>query len=329
MAHKLSSTTLGRRDDAIRSILPNAVIAGPSYSRPSSLTTDFLNAMLTRNVQLNVFTEHLFGSSVDITSMFDTQQTFKATLMGTYAPTLNTTRFMVTEVGNIEIDLALQFEMSPGAALAFLANGDRIQADAVMRSCWPSWAGSNGCFDNTVDGLLVPAASPPGPTMQKPSWWVYKMYADWTSLSPVSITSNNNTVVGFAGYSSSLHFAQILLGNHDTCSQVHNCPAADVTIQISAIAAGFGFDQVTPSGRTVAVIFTSTSNDTGHNRHASTCPECGYACQRIVHRQWSRTGLLHTTIHNGTSTRVSPHSSAQRGLRSVLPRFQLCVRFTD
>jgi len=216
---------------------------------------------LTANVTLDIFATHLFTSSADITSAFDTQLEFK-NVESTYFERLGATRYMITEYANVELPM-LQFEISPGAALAFLYNADRIDSNAIMRSCFVTWSGSNGCFDDTVDGLLKPSVSAP-PSLPLPSWWTYKMYADWTTLNRVTLTSDSIAVVGFAGYSESLHLAQILVGNHDVCVSVHNCDSAQLTLNISGIAASFGIDKVDSSGlvRSVVMVIASTLNDT-------------------------------------------------------------------
>lgn len=86
----------------------------------------------------------------------------------------------------------------PGEQLGTLALLEAGGADAAARACW-TIAGSDSCYDNTLDGLLTPkdAANPTRSFQPRAVWWAARRYADGVGHR-VRVTSSRSRILAIA-----------------------------------------------------------------------------------------------------------------------------------
>lgn len=86
----------------------------------------------------------------------------------------------------------------PGEQLGTLALLEAGGADAAARACW-TIAGSDSCYDDTLDGLLTPkdTANPARSFQPRAVWWATRRYADGVGHR-VRATSSRSRILAIA-----------------------------------------------------------------------------------------------------------------------------------
>lgn len=191
--------------DKIRS-LPggeDALICGPSLAGiDTAYIHQFLDYCLANNVELDVLSWHDFKVGSKISSL-------ENDLLQVRTRWVNSPKYAPLKIREIHInEMTSEIEQfAPGSILAFFNALEKGKADAACRACWNESTGINNCFNNTLNGLLVPGTNNP-----RAAWWTYRYY----NLSTNERIESNSTlpeVVSFASLSSDAPLTvQILLG---------------------------------------------------------------------------------------------------------------------
>jgi hypothetical protein len=190
----------------VRSLVPNAVIVGPSVSGGDDNYaggTDWLHAFLLHAKANGTLPNKL---SWHQSTVFDIYSS--VTSARTYM-TNNGISLIPIEINE---NLGLTYgSPAPGlepaeAAIAF-AQAERAAISGMCKSCWTETGGTDDCYSNTLNGLLISNA-----TDHRSIWWAYKGYADITGhVYQVSTTDANYD--GVSGYDSG-GAARSVFGNH-------------------------------------------------------------------------------------------------------------------
>jgi hypothetical protein len=201
--------TFKRGHDAIRSVRPDAVIAGPSMAGyDHRALTQFLDYCLAHKIKLNVLTWHEFRAGLGLSRI-------ESSLKQARADFLQNPKYRPLGIKEIHINESINstVQFAPASILAVLDRLERGGADAAGRACWNESTGTNSCWNNTLDGLLTPQTRHP-----RAAWWAYKAYADGADERVASTTNNGRT---FALASTVRHqdrgsttTAQVILGTY-------------------------------------------------------------------------------------------------------------------
>jgi xylan 1,4-beta-xylosidase len=89
---------------------------------------------------------------------------------------LEAPRYRPLQIGSLIVNemVSRDDQRRPGELVAYFAALERGGADGAARGCFPLAPPSNGCSDDTLDGLLTPSGS----VRTTASWWVTRLYAD-------------------------------------------------------------------------------------------------------------------------------------------------------
>lgn len=210
--------------DAIRDVVPNAIIAGPSTSAdfPWPLLDRFMDYCLTEGLSVQILATHLFGDTdPSFEAMRDDLLKMRTDYIDnpTYAA-VGTTHYMATEYGN---PLLVARPGSIAAQLRFMEAG---LVDGAMRSTWDTLdPGSNTAFDGSLGGLLTSDLSAP-----RAIWWALKWYADGAG-NRVAASSDNEEIVPLAAHDAQEPTAaQVLLGSRAFGGPAQDMSSVQVTL---------------------------------------------------------------------------------------------------
>lgn len=179
--------------DAIRSVRPDALIAGPSMTRYNhAAIQQFLDYCLANHVRLDVLTWHEFRVGDEIPNISVNLEEARRDFVNNpvYAP-LGIKEIQINEA----ISSPIQFKTA--STLAVLNELELGGADAAAHACWPESTGDNNCTNNTLNGLVTP-----GTLVRRGVWWAYKAYADGADSRVASASTAANV---FALASNSTH----------------------------------------------------------------------------------------------------------------------------
>lgn len=204
--------------DAIRSVLPDAKIVGPSVGRfvpvPNALIDmeSFLDAAVAKGQRFDVIAWHEMGG--DCLGACDGGPRGIAHNVATLRdlldqrPSLGQPAFHVNEFAGPD-----DFQ-KPGHAAAYMAAFAASGVTAAGSSCWPADYGTgrtyNGCYHDpgTMDNLLMPDGSTPTAT-----WWTWRAHAQMTGQRLATTTSLAGTSAQATRSPSGT--IDLLVGRHD------------------------------------------------------------------------------------------------------------------
>ncbi len=119
----------------------------------------------------------------------------------------------------------------PGEVLGVMHYLEAGGADAAARTCWDDLSGESNCYNDTLDGLLVPGSFEP-----RSAWWATKAYADGAD-SRVLTRFSDPHLVGFASSGSDTpRTAQLLIAH----TRGHGADELDVRVTLRHLG-GLGF----------------------------------------------------------------------------------------
>jgi hypothetical protein len=181
--------TFARAHDAIRSVRPRAVIAGPSlafYKR--DLYQRFLDFCLKHHLRLDVLTWHEFRTGDKIAEIADDLREARRDF-------IEDPKYRPLGIREIHINEAVaeEIQYKPASILAVLGALESGGADGAARACWNDSRGRTNCWNNTLDGLLVPGSYEP-----RAAWWTYKAYADGVDARVAAKVSGGARIVALA-----------------------------------------------------------------------------------------------------------------------------------
>ena len=190
--------------DIIRSMPggKDAVIMGPSCSRfYKEFIEDFLTFCEKNNVVVDILAWHEGGVISDIKEM-------KANI--NFAKEVWLNQFKKLKIKEIYIPeiIGESVQFSPLAVLSFLNTFEEGGVSGACKTCHdnPAEIGGNSCFNNSMDGLLMPNGKP------RSVWFAYKLYAESLDDRFKLITKNENfSVIGY--YLNKNKSVNILIGN--------------------------------------------------------------------------------------------------------------------
>jgi hypothetical protein len=88
---------------------------------------------------------------------------------------LRSSRYRALHIRELHVNEATtaQDQYRPGELVGVLHYLEAGGADAAARTCWADLSGGDNCYNDTLDGLLVPRSFKP-----RSVWWATKAYAD-------------------------------------------------------------------------------------------------------------------------------------------------------
>ena len=194
---------------AIKSVLPNAQIIGPSTSfwiedsRPRAFSMpQFLDFAAANNLSLAALSWH-FNDPVVPQTVQD--QVAEARRLIAARPALGHPKIFINEFG-IE-----QTQRIPGWDVQYLAALTAARIDSAGRSCW-----AGDCFTPVFDGLLAPDGS------TLPDFWARAAYAQMTGNIVASAASSDSVGV-LASVDADRSHMRMLLGYGKGCTQDPRC----------------------------------------------------------------------------------------------------------
>ncbi|MGB3533813.1 MAG: beta-xylosidase [Microcoleaceae cyanobacterium] len=181
---------------------PTAMIGGPSITKyDKNFITEFLDYCKDNNLEVNFLSWHELNDNAISAITGHINDARKSYQQNPKYSSLKIQKLYVNEI----IGPTAQYR--PAEILGYLYYTERGKADGACKACWtPKAGGKNNCFNESLDGLVVPGQASP-----RAGWWVYKAYADGFN-SRVFSRSNNPQVVALASQSDGTQQAQILLG---------------------------------------------------------------------------------------------------------------------
>jgi xylan 1,4-beta-xylosidase len=181
----------------------DALICGPSLAGiDTAYIHQFLDYCLANSIKLDVLSWHDFKSGSKIANL-------ENDLFQVRSKWVNSLKYAPLQIKEIHINemTSEEEQFAPGSILAFLSALEKGKADAACRACWNESTGINNCFNNTLNGLLVPGTSNP-----RAAWWAYRFY-NLSTKERVESSSTLPEIVSFASLSSdSPQAVQVLLG---------------------------------------------------------------------------------------------------------------------
>lgn len=212
---------------AIRSIIPNAAIIGPSLEHwsdtPNTMSSGFrgfdmvtfLNFAAANNLQLAAVTWHFINDNIGAYPSENTlspqnvvDEVTEARSLIAGLPDLGNPKIFINEYSMPEV------QSIPGWDVEYLSALTNAGVDLAGRSCW-----SNDCANPDLDGLLSTDGSS---TM--PDFWVHEAY-DLMSGSMIRTTSSDDNVAALGSYDSSTGIISALVGRGEGCTENAWCLA--------------------------------------------------------------------------------------------------------
>jgi len=182
--------TFRRAHDAIRSVRPDAVIAGPSMSfYDHEAIETFLDYALQNNIRVDVLTWHDFRAGLGVPLI-------EASLLEARQEFVDNPRYQPLGLREIHVNETINesIQFKPASVLAVFDSLERGGADAAARGCWNESNGQNNCWTRTLEGLLTPDTRQP-----RAIWWAYKAYGEGAGRRVESSSSNRRTFVLASG----------------------------------------------------------------------------------------------------------------------------------
>jgi xylan 1,4-beta-xylosidase len=147
---------------------PGLVVAGPStYGWQSDWVVGLLEWCLARGCQVNVLSWHELSAG-SIPAIAQRVAIAREAL-------LRSSRYRALHIRELHVNEATtaQDQYRPGELVGVLHYLEAGGADAAARTCWADLSGGDNCYNDTLDGLLVPRSFKP-----RSVWWATKAYAD-------------------------------------------------------------------------------------------------------------------------------------------------------
>ncbi len=226
--------TFKQAHDAIRAVVPDAVISGPSLSAsyPAYRLREFMEFCKANHLKVQVLALHMLDrEDAGLARM-------KFELAQIRADFIDNPQFAAVGAREIHInEYGAPGDPSyrPGSILAFLRAMEEAGVVAACRSCWdhPDAPGVNSGFDGSLDGLLTHDTHQP-----RAVWWAYQWYAK-SEGRRVATTSNNPDLIVIASQSApeseSPAEAQVLLASNAASGAPR--PLKDVSVQFQNLGA--------------------------------------------------------------------------------------------
>ncbi len=191
---------------------PTAIIGGPSITKyDKKFLTEFLDYCLNNKLEVNFLSWHELndnGITAIASHLNDARNAFQ---QNPKYKSLKIQKLYLNEI----IGPTAQYR--PAEILGYLYYTERGRADGACKACWtPKGGGKNNCFNESLDGLVMP-----GQPLPRAAWWVYKAYADGFN-SRVFSRLSNPTVVGLASQSNRENKAQVLFGSFQQGNPANN-----------------------------------------------------------------------------------------------------------
>ena len=196
---------------AIRSVLPNAQVIGPSTAEwletanPHMYSmVQFLDFAVANHMSLAAMNWHYNGAIPQIIE----GEVAQARGLLAARPALGQPKIFINEFGSEDT------QRIPGWDVQYLAALTTAGVDSAGRSCWQS-----DCASPVLDGLL---ASDGSSTL--PDYWVRTDYAQMTGTM-VATSSSSDSAAAFASFDPSKSQVRVLLGYGVGCVQDPRCAA--------------------------------------------------------------------------------------------------------
>jgi len=208
-------------EQAIRAVLPDALISGPSFATYNfERIRRFLDFCLQADCRVNVLSWHeLLGQGslddpgYDISEVADHLREARQAF-------LDDPRYAPLELQQIQINeyLGRPDQYRPGEIVAYLSALEAGGADAAAKTCWQREDGSSvNCFNGSLDGLFSPESSD---TLAP--WWVYRAYANAVAGRVKSVSNSPNLAL-LAGQTAP-NEVQLLIGHPRRAGVQHTSP---------------------------------------------------------------------------------------------------------
>lgn len=208
--------------NTLRTYAPGAAIVGPSTGWDATWIENFLTWTAQNNCVPDVLSFHPFGDqnysggemAVQYSSDINMLKTWIASWNQANPTTpINITRFSINEYTNAPD------EFNPGAAVWAMSDLENAKVDSAAHASWTDPAGVDPSGANTaefsnysLDGLLIPSSSQTARDQQtRATWWAYDYYGAVTG-ELVQVSSGAGSIRGVAGYDTSKHTYNIVLG---------------------------------------------------------------------------------------------------------------------
>ena len=197
---------------AIKSILPDAQIIGPSLSNfnvASTSTTfsmqQFLNFAAANNLSLAALSWHYdFNAPSKIQGQVSAARSMVAAM-----PSLGNPKIFINEYGIGET------QRIPGWDVQYLAALTNARVDSAGRTC----GATVDCWQPDLDGLLTPDGSAP-----LPDYWVRTAYAQMSGQM-LTTSSSNGSMAAIASLDPTGSQINVILGYGSGCTQDPRCAA--------------------------------------------------------------------------------------------------------
>ncbi len=221
--------TFKEAHDAIRAVVPDAVISGPSLAAsycPYRLR-QFMDYCRAHNLRVQVLSLHMLERD---DGDFDRMETDIAQVRADFITNPDYAPVGVQEIHVNEYGAPGDQSYRPGSILAFLRAMESVGVAAACRSCWdhPDAPGVNSGFDGTLDGLLTRDTFQP-----RAVWWAYRWYAEGEGHRVFTSGDNPDLVALASGQAGGPAAAQILLASHGSRGAAR--ALQDVTIQLTQL----------------------------------------------------------------------------------------------
>lgn len=199
--------TFREAHNAIREVVPDAVITGPGTSAdfPWPLLEQFMDYCLAEGLTVQILATHLFGDSdSSFEKMRDDLLKMREKFIDNpvYAA-VGVEQYMATEYANPLV------AFRPGSIVAMLRFMEEGLVDGAIRATWDVLdPGGNTAFDGSLGGLLTSDLELP-----RAIWWALKWYADGAGQRVAAISSNEEIIPLASLNPKAPSASQILLGS--------------------------------------------------------------------------------------------------------------------
>ncbi|NJK39451.1 MAG: beta-xylosidase [Oscillatoriales cyanobacterium RM1_1_9] len=220
---------------------PDVMIGGPSIAKyDRGYLKAFLDYCKKNNLEVNVLTWHELNDQKITAISSHIQEARREFQQNPDYSSLKIQKLYVNEI----VGPTAQYR--PAENLGYLYYTEQGKADGACKACWePVGGGKNNCFNESLDGLVVPETSEP-----RAVWWLYQTYADGFKTRVQSAISTSR-VVALASQSNSAQQPQVIFGYFE---QGVAAPQAKVTLILKNLQRLPGFQPDKPLTLTVKQI---------------------------------------------------------------------------
>jgi xylan 1,4-beta-xylosidase len=202
---------------------PDVVVGGPStLGWRSDWVTGLLEWCRTRGCQVNVLSWHELTSG-PIPNIAQRLEDARVAFV-------ESSRYRALRIGEIHINEAVTAadQYRPGEVLGVMHYLEAGGADAAARTCWDDLSGESNCYNDSLDGLLVPGSFEP-----RSVWWATKAYTDGAGSRVLARFSDPHVIGIGSSRSDAPRTAQLLIAH----TRGHSADRVDVRVTLRHLGA--------------------------------------------------------------------------------------------